>query len=59
MEAIECGKNDKHEHLTRKLERFADGIAGMEAESRTRSIAARRADQTPNVAATRRRHKFQ
>jgi hypothetical protein len=59
MEAIECGRSDKHQHLTRKLERFTDGIAGVEAESRTRLIAARRADQTPGVAATRRRHKFQ
>jgi hypothetical protein len=32
MEGLECGKNDKHEHLTRKLERFADRIAGVEAE---------------------------
>jgi hypothetical protein len=32
MEGIECGKNDKHEHLTRKLERFTDRIAGVEAE---------------------------
>jgi hypothetical protein len=32
MEGLECGKNDKHEHLARKLERFSDRIAGVEAE---------------------------
>jgi site-specific DNA recombinase len=32
MEGLECGKNDKHEHLARKLERFTNRIAGVEAE---------------------------
>jgi hypothetical protein len=52
MEAIECGKNGKngkHEHLMRKLERFTDRIAGVEAEGRTRSIATRRAKFTEGV----------
>jgi hypothetical protein len=37
MEGLECGKNDKHEHLARKLQRFTDRIAGVEAEKQ-RSI---------------------
>jgi DNA invertase Pin-like site-specific DNA recombinase len=32
LEGLECGKNNKHEHLARKLERFTDRIAGVEAE---------------------------
>jgi hypothetical protein len=32
MEGLERGKNDKHEHLVRKLEGFTDRIAGVEAE---------------------------
>jgi site-specific DNA recombinase len=32
MERLECGKNDKHEHLARKLQRFTDRIAAVEAE---------------------------
>jgi hypothetical protein len=32
MQGLECGRNDKHENLARKLERFTDRIAGVEAE---------------------------
>jgi hypothetical protein len=37
MEGLEYGKNDKHGNLARKLERFTDRIAGVEAEKQ-RSI---------------------
>jgi hypothetical protein len=32
IEGLECGKNDKHGNLARKLERFTDRIAGVDAE---------------------------
>ena len=37
IEGLECGKNDKHEHLSRQFERFDERIAGVHAEKQ-RSI---------------------
>lgn len=32
LEGLRCGKNEKHENLVRKLARFTDGVAGVEAQ---------------------------
>jgi site-specific DNA recombinase len=37
LEGLESGKNNKHEHLVRQLERFSDRIVGIEAQ-KERSI---------------------
>jgi hypothetical protein len=49
MEGLESGKNDKHEHLVRQLERFTARIAGIEAQKQ-RSIDLYAADRLPNQA---------
>ena len=44
MEGMETGRNDKHEHLARQLERFTARIAGIEAQKQ-RSIELYAADR--------------
>jgi len=49
MEGMETGRNDKHEHLARQLERFTARIAGIEAQKQ-RSIELYAADRLTDQA---------